>query len=374
MITWIGNLASDRYTYPFIFIVFVISTIENMIFGGGVVCGAQRFNLYLPYISGKKVGIVASYASQVNGVNIVDTLLRQGVDIRVIFAPEHGFRKLKVAGEHIADTVDISGIPVISLYGTRYAPPDSIISQLDVVIYDLQDVGVRCYTFISTLFYVMDAAARHNKLMIVLDRPNPNGYLIDGPMLNEKFKSFVGIVPVPLVYGMTVGELALMINGEGYLPSGRKSSLIVVPMEGYDRCRPYPLDVMPSPGLVDTLSVWMYPHLVLFEGTKASVGKGTDKSFKIVRYKSMTMSFGYEYFVNISKRKQLNIELIIQVFRMVGRDSSFFTPFFDKLAGNDTLRKMIMEGRSASQIRKSWEDDINKFREKRKKYLLYPDC
>ena len=252
-----------------------------------VVPAAERIALYYPQIQDKKIGLVVNQTSVVDGMHLADTLMLMGTDIKRIFAPEHGFRGKADAGEHVMDQVDIyTGATVISLYGNKKGPSVEDMEDLDVMIFDIQDVGVRFYTFISTLHYVMQACADHNIPLIVLDRPNPNGHYIDGPILEKKYESFVGMHPVPTVYGMTIGEYAKMINGELWLHEGIQCDLTVIPCKNYDHNTYYDLPIKPSPNLPNIQSVFLYPSLCLFEGTHVSVGRGTDMQFQIYGHPS----------------------------------------------------------------------------------------
>lgn len=332
---------------------------------------------------------------------LVDTLLYYHVKIKTLFAPEHGIRGNVSAGELFDNTKDKkTGLPIISLYGKNKKPQAEQLKNIDVLVFDLQDVGVRFYTYISTLHYVMEAAAEAGIPCIVLDRPNPNGYYLDGPVLKKEFTSFVGMHPVPVVYGMTIGEYAHMINGERWLANGVQCALTVIPCIGYTHADRYHLPVRPSPNLPNDDAIALYPSLCLFEGTPYSIGRGTDWPFQCVGKPEMTegdFTFtpinlpgiashppqenktcrGYRltnYVQTVhAMQPQMNIGFILSLYQEDTAKASFFTPFFDTLAGTDALRKAIQEGKSEQEIRKSWKADLIAFMRIRDRYLLYPD-
>jgi uncharacterized protein YbbC (DUF1343 family) len=368
-----------------------------------VVTGAERMDLYLPSLKGKKTGIVANQTSQISGVHLVDTLLHRGISVQKVFAPEHGFRGDAGAGEHIKDGKDPkTGIPLISLYGKNKKPTSEMLSGLEVVVFDIQDVGARFYTYISTMHYVMEACAEAKIPVLILDRPNPNGFYIDGPVLDLKYQSFVGMHPIPVVHGCTVGELAQMINGEGWLKGGVKCDLTVIPCEKYTHNDLYNLPVAPSPNLPTMSSVYLYPSLCWFEGTVVSVGRGTDLPFQVIGYPGNTTGrfeftpkdipgvamdpqhegkvckghhlkeFGDFY---ITSSKEIYLEWICGLYENAPDKAAFFTntKHFDQLAGTDNFRKQLQAGTPVSDIRKSWVADIQSYKLIRKKYLLYPD-
>jgi len=367
-----------------------------------VIPAAERLALYLPQIKGKKVGLVVNQTSMVEDQHLVDTLKMMGVDVKKIFAPEHGFRGEADAGEHVKDGIDTNtGAPVISLYGKKKGPSDEDMEGLDVVIFDIQDVGVRFYTFISTLHYVMQACADNNVPLIVLDRPNPNAHYIDGPILQEEFSSFVGMHPVPIVYGMTIGEYGQMINGELWLHEGAECDLTVIPCKNYDHNTYYNLPIKPSPNLPNIQSIFLYPSLCLFEGTHVSVGRGTDMQFQVYGHpawseapsqiiiKSMpgakypkheNKKIGYQSLQHLTKgslhkREQLDMSYLVNMRKLLSvKGEPFFLEknnFFEKLAGTDELRNQLNTGKSEQEIRESWQKGINKFKTIRQKYLLY---
>lgn len=363
--------------------------------------GAQQTDLYFHKIRGKNIAVVAHPASLVGQTHLVDTLRSMGFQIKMIFAPEHGFRGDVEAGGKIVSGVDgRTGIPVISLYGKNFKPRPEDLKGVDVVLFDLQDVGARFYTYISTLHYVMEACAENKKKLIVLDRPNPNGHYVDGPVLEQKFKSFTGMHPVPIVHGMTIGEYARMINGEEWLAGGVVCDLEVIPVSKYNHKLLYQLPVRPSPNLPNMTSVYLYPSLCLFEGTIVSVGRGTSKPFQQfgypelkggnIRFTPMPVKgasedpmyngkecIGYDVsgygdaFLKYSGK--LVLFWIINLYKDSPLKENFFNNFFNKLAGNDKLKKQVMEGKSEDEIRATWQEDLKKFKTIRKKYLIYPD-
>lgn len=366
-----------------------------------IIVGAERLDQYIPAISGKRVAIVANHTSLVGNVHLVDTLISLRVDLKKIFCPEHGFRGNVEAGELISNHSDTkTGLPIVSLYGSSKKPKDDHLKDVDVVIFDLQDVGVRFYTYISTMHYVMEACAENAVDFIVLDRPNPNGFFVDGPVLDMACRSFVGMHPVPLVHGLTIGEFAQMINGEGWLQGGKKCNLTVVPCEGYSHSDTYVLPVKPSPNLPNHLSVLLYPSLGLFEGTVVSVARGTDFPFQAFGYPSYpqkqfrfkpTVKIGAsanpphkgkvcygvdlrvyspEYFL---EKKSINLEWLLYAYKTSPDKKNFFNNFFKNLAGNTILRQQVEQGLDEDAIRKSWMPALDDFKKTRKKYLLYSD-
>ena len=361
---------------------------------------AYRTETYLPLLRDLRVALVVNQTSVLGATHLVDTLLAAGVDVRRIFAPEHGFRGAADAGATITDgRDDRSGLPIKSLYGKSKKPSAADLADIDVIVFDIQDVGARFYTYISTLYYVMDAAADHGKRVLVLDRPNPNGHYVAGPVLDPAHQSFVGIAPLPVVHGLTVGEFANMANGEGWLPDGKKAPLSVIPMAYYDRTRPYSLPVPPSPNLPNDLSIALYPTLCFFEGTALSVGRGTNRQFQLYGHPKLT--YGEATFtprpgpgsgnpklngetcrgVDLSgltlteaRAFTLNYDLLVKAYRdLTDQGVPFFTrpDFFDLLAGGPGLRRMIEAGNTGPQIAASFSDQVTKFGERRQPYLLY---
>ena len=365
------------------------------------ITGAAQPEAYLPLLKGKKVGLVVNQTSMLGKEHLVDFLLKKQVKIVSIFAPEHGFRGDHSAGAKVKTSIDTkSKLPVYSLYGSYKKPNDAQLKELDVVVFDIQDVGARFYTYISTLHYVMEACAEQKKLLIVLDRPNPNGYYVDGPVLDTAFKSFVGMHPVPVVHGCTVGEYARMINGEGWLKNKVKCELKIIKLKNYSHKTNYVLPVKPSPNLPNMSSIYLYPSLCFFEGTNVSVGRGTKHPFELIgkpNCKIGTDTFtprhlpgiadhppyegklctGFDlrnYGSNIAPfEKKLNLYWLIELYKNDTNQSAFFNDFFDKLAGTNKLKQQIIAGQSEDEIRKTWQADLQIYKKTRWRYLLYAD-
>ncbi|MDP5199432.1 DUF1343 domain-containing protein [Flavobacterium sp. DG2-3] len=356
--------------------------------------GADNYEKYLPLLKDKKVGIVTNQTGILtNKTHVVDFLLEKKIAIQTIFAPEHGFRGTADAGEHVVDGKDPkTGLPIISLYGDNKKPKPAQLAGLDVMIFDLQDVGARFYTYISSLHYVMEACAENNIPLIVLDRPNPNGAIVDGPLLEKEFTSFVGMHPIPLLHGMTIGEYAQMVNGQKWLKDGAQCKLTVIPCVDYKRTMPYSLLVKPSPNLPNDQSINLYASLCLFEGTNVSMGRGTEKQFQIYGSPYLTktnFSFtpkpnfgakdplynGKECFgedlTAYPKLKQLELKWLIKAYQNTSDKTKFFNGFFTKLAGTKKLQQQIESGVSESEIRKTWQKDLEAFKKMRKQYLIY---
>ncbi len=369
---------------------------------GHVVVGAERMEVYLPMLEGKRVGLVVNHSSLVKGTHLVDTLLARGVQVVRLFTPEHGLRGKADAGEVVHSGRDSrTGLPVVSLYGKTKKPQPQHLEDIDVVVFDIQDVGARFYTYISTLHYVMEACAEAGIPVVVLDRPNPNGYYVDGPVLDTALRSFVGMHPVPIVYGMTIGEYARMINGEGWLKGGRKAQLQVIALEGYDRCKTYALSVPPSPNLTTLRSILLYPSLCLLEPTHVSVGRGTEHPFEVYGHPSWIDApycftprsrpgsknpkhedrrcCGYSFVEmpldSIFAWGKIRLRILIDAYhRMKGQDFFLSDHAFDRIAGTSNLRKQLQEGWDEQRIRQSWHADLEAYKNMRKKYLLYEDC
>ncbi len=362
--------------------------------------GAYLMDDYLPLLKGKKAGIIANNTSLINKTHLVDSLISRKVTIQKIFGPEHGFRGDEPDGKEISNGADPkTGIEVISLYGNHKKPTKADLQNIEIMVFDIQDVGARFYTYISTLTYVMEACAENNIPLIVLDRPNPNGYYIDGPVLEPAYTSFVGMHPVPVVYGMTIGEYAGMVNGEKWLAAGIQCKLTVIKCRNYTHNSRYQLPVRPSPNLQTMKAVYLYPSLCLFEGTVVSVGRGTDSPFMMFghpKYTKGTYSFTPQSIKGVSEdpplRRQLcygenlgsaadilknkgilELKWLIEAYKNLNEHTLFFTSYFDKLAGNSKLRDQIIKGKSESEIRQSWKPGLDSFKKTRKKYLLYPD-
>ena len=367
---------------------------------GPIVLGAQQTERYLPILKNKNIGIVENQTSVIfkpeGYTHLIDTLLSLNIIIKKAFAPEHGFRGRADASEYVKDGVDAgSGIPIVSLYGSNKIPNAAILSDLDVVIFDVQDVGARFYTFLSTLHYMMETCANLGITVLILDRPNPNGHYVDGPTLDLKYTSFVGVHPVPVVHGMTVGEYAQMINGEGWLKEGVKCELKVISIQNYTHSTIYQPPINPSPNLPNSKAINLYPSLCFFEGTNMSMGRGTANQFQIIGSPFLKGDlYNYEFIpkpnigakypihegdickgLNLQNEPRLNyIELkwLIDAYQNSSNKIVFFNPFFTKLAGQELLQKKIENGWNAQQIRASWKDDIEKYKRLREPYLLYP--
>lgn len=366
-----------------------------------IIPGAERTDVYLPLISGKKVAITANQTSRIGQVHLLDSLISMRVDVVKVFCPEHGFRGDIDDGAMVMDEIDSkTGIPVRSLYQEKLKPDQDDLKDIDIVIFDIQDVGVRFYTFISTLHYVMQACAENNIRLILLDRPDPNGFYIDGPLLEPEFISFVGMHEVPVVYGMTIGEYAQMINGEGWLGARLKCDLTVVSCRNYDHRSMYELPVRPSPNLPTMNSIFLYPSLCFFEGTIFSVGRGTDFPFEVFGHPGLTgcdFSFIPEpkpgadtnpvlkgqkcYGIDLrpfrdagyERPARIDLQWVLFAYSQFPDKNNFFTDYFEKLAGTSNLRKQIIMGLTEEEIRASWKQDLEKFQGTRKKYLLYQD-
>ncbi|MHA6247300.1 exo-beta-N-acetylmuramidase NamZ family protein [Pontibacter sp. CAU 1760] len=357
--------------------------------------GAEQLSAYLPQLQGKRVGLVVNQTSVVGQTHLVDTLLSRGVDVVTIFAPEHGFRGEADAGAYVKDARDIrTGLPIVSLYGKNKKPSAEQLKNLDVLVFDIQDVGARFYTYISTMHYVMEAAAENNKPVLVLDRPNPNGHYVDGPVLEKAHTSFVGMHPIPIVHGLTVGELANMINGERWLEGQRRANLTVIPVAGYTHNTAYILPVQPSPNLPNAQAITLYPSLCLFEGTNVSVGRGTPVPFQIIGspyYKDKSFDFTPEstagatnppykgqacYGMDLtdpSKAQPFTLAYLLEMYQNSSQQDKFFNNFFEKLAGTSKLREQIISGKTEAEIRASWEPELSAYKKLRQQYLLYPE-
>lgn len=373
---------------------------------------AWQTETYLPLLEGKSVAAVVNHTSRIGNTHLVDSLLAMGVNLQTIFAPEHGFRGEAGAGEHIQNSTDSkTGLPIISLYGKNKKPLPEQLSNVDLVIFDIQDVGARFYTYISTMHYVMEACAEQGKQMLVLDRPNPNGYYIDGPVLEPEQQSFVGMHPIPVIHGLTVGELAQMINGEGWLAGGKQCDLKVIHIKNYEHNDHYLLPIRPSPNLPNDQAINLYPSLCFFEGTVMSIGRGTTFPFQVIGYPDAvfaetigvevqaidTFSFVPQdipgvamdpkhegkrcYGVDLQDEERLsrlNLDYLISFYKKaydlgISNEDFFREDFFDLLAGTKKLRAQLTSGVAENEIRRSWADDLNRYKTMRKKYLLYED-
>lgn len=366
-----------------------------------VLPGAVRTEVYLDLIKNKKIALLVNQTSMIDEVHLADSLKSLGVDVVKIFAPEHGFRGNADAGEVVKNGIDIkTGIPIISLYGKSKKPSKEDLEGVEMVVFDIQDVGARFYTYISGMTYTMEACAENNVKFMVLDRPNPNGFYLDGPVLKEE-KSFVGLHEIPVVHGMTIGEYAKMVNGEGWLKNGIQCDLTVIECENYDHNVFYELPVKPSPNLPNMRAIYLYPSICFFEGTTVSEGRGTNKQFQIYghpKYVGGDISFtpkpmagakhpklegklchGFDLsgipIETIRAERKLNLDYFINFYNTFPKGETFFLEnnFFDKLAGSKELRNQILSGMSTDEIRKSWQKDLENFKQIRKKYLLYKD-
>ncbi len=363
-----------------------------------LVMGAERTDFYLPILKGKTVGIIANPTSVVNGVHLVDTLLSLKVNIGCVYAPEHGFRGEAEAGETVTSGVDKkSGVKVFSLYGDHKKPSEESLKGIDVLVFDIQDVGARFYTYINTLQYIMEAAAKYHLPVLVFDRPNPHGNYFDGPILDTAERSFVGLQQIPIVHGLTVGEYAKLLNGEYWLADSLQCNLQVISMLNWDRNKMYSLPIAPSPNLPNDRAIRLYPSLCLFEGTNVSLGRGTSLPFQCYGFpnnpngnfeftpvsmpgKSLRpplenkLCKGYDLSTSELNLPNGKVELkwLIDAWNSYGDKSKFFIPFFDKLAGDHVLKQQISAGWSEEKIRASWESGLKKYALIRQKYLLYP--
>jgi len=365
-----------------------------------IIVAANLTDQYIPLLKDKKVGIVGNHTSLINQTHLVDSLLNLGIDVIKVFSPEHGFRGNADAGEKVNSNIDKkTKLPIVSLYGKNKKPSTEQLKGLDVVVFDIQDVGTRFYTYISTMSYVMEACAENNIKILVLDRPNPNGHYIDGPILNPKFSSFIGMHEVPIVHGMTIGEYAQMVNGEHWLADSITCDLTVIKMENYDHNSTYTLPLKPSPNLSNMKSVYLYPFLCLFEGTPYSIGRGTEKPFQIIGHPNMdSVNFSFIpksmegaknpklknekcFGVDLSLieehelRNQKSIELkwLIEAYKNANDKDNFFSSSFNLLAGSDELQTQLKNGLTEKEIKASWQDGLAQFKKTRKKYLLYKD-
>lgn len=362
--------------------------------------GAEQMTAYLPLLAGKKVGVVVNHTSMIGATHLVDSLLQRGIDIVKVFAPEHGFRGKADAGAKIKDGIDErTQLPVTSLYGKKRKPAKDDFIGLEVILFDIQDVGARCYTYISTMTLVMEACAEQGLPFILLDRPNPNSHYVDGPVLDTTLRSFVGQNETPLVYGMTEGELARMIIGENWINQAEDLNLTVIPCTNYTHQTHYVLPIKPSPNLPNIRSIYLYPSLVFVEGTTVSAGRGTDRQFQVIGHPDFTkgdytftptprdgawypkhkekVCNGYDLtkipIESLQNDKELRLDILLNYYKDFPDKSKFFLDnnFFDKLAGTEDLKRQIISGMSEDEIRASWEPALTNFKIQRKKYLLY---
>jgi uncharacterized protein YbbC (DUF1343 family) len=381
---------------------------EDLLKAKGPTTGADQISQYLDYLKGKKVGILVNQTSIIGTKPIVDSLVALGVNIVTIFGPEHGFRGTASNGDKVSDSVDPkTGIPAISLYGKLKKPTKEQMAAIDLMIFDIQDVGARFYTYINTLGHVMEACAENNKEMLILDRPNPNGFLVDGPILEDHLRSGIGMYKIPISHGLTIAEFAQMINGEGWLPNKMQCRLKIIKVADYTHDTPYVLPVMPSPNLNTQQSVMLYPHICMFEGTILSQGRGTYMPFTVLGAPLLKGKYDFSFtpqsikgmsetplhqdkecygldlrkydLKDVRKSGKLNLKWLIELYKAYPDKEKFFDMSqskqmgsFDKLSGTENLKKQIIAGTSEDEIRKSWEPGLGQFREMRKKYLIYP--
>lgn len=363
---------------------------------------AERVEAYRPLLEGNRIAMVVNQTSVIGSVHLVDSLFSMGVDIRKVFAPEHGFRGDADAGEKLTDGIDPkTGIPITSLYGKKRKPSKEDLEGIDLVVYDVQDVGVRFYTYISTMTLVMEACAEYGIPLVILDRPNPNGHYVDGPVLDTTRRSFVGMHPVPVVHGLTSGEFAMMITGERWINSAESCDLTVIPCENYDHNTFYELPVKPSPNLPNSRSIYLYPSVCFFEATVLSEGRGTNKQFQLYGHPDLPDS-GFSFtpvsmpgakspklkdqlcygedlttipLETIRNQRRIDLGYLLKAYHQFPDKDNFFlkTDFFEKLAGNETLRQQIKAGMTEDQIRSSWQEDLANYKITRKKYVQYKD-
>ncbi|HOY38758.1 MAG TPA: DUF1343 domain-containing protein [Bacteroidales bacterium] len=380
-----------------------VTTIKNDTVVEDVITGADQTEAYLPLLLGKRVALVANQTSICGNKHLVDTLVKLGIDVAYVFCPEHGFRGTAGAGDIVGNSTDTeTGLSIVSLYGKNKKPQQQYMQNIDIVVFDLQDVGVRFYTYISTLHYVMLACAENNIPLIVLDRPNPNAHYIDGPVLDTACSSFIGMHPVPIVYGMTIGEYAKMINGEKWINTPEPCALTVIPCKNYTHNTPYYLPIPPSPNLPNDRSIQLYPTLCLFEGTCLSVGRGTEMQFQVIGHpllKSWDKTtfrftpkpnagaakpvlenqecFGFDFRNSLSPfeegNSRLNISLLVEVWNNFPDKTKFFNKSFVLLAGTKKLQQQIESGMQEDEIRASWQEGIEEFKKIRHKYTIYHD-
>ena len=365
-----------------------------------VIVGAEQTNVYLPLLKNKRIAIFSNHTGMIGNKHLLDVLLENKINVVAIFSPEHGFRGNADAGEHVSSSVDSkTGVPILSLYdGKLGRPSEESMRKFDLLIVDIQDVGLRFYTYYASMVRLMDACAEYNRKMLILDRPNPNGHYVDGPILDMKYKSSVGWLPIPIVHGMTLGELALMVNGERWLPASRICDITVIKCKNYTHQTMYELPIPPSPNLPNMKAVYLYPSTCYFEATPVSLGRGTRLPFQIYGHPNM---LGYDYTftpqsipgaknppqlnrichgVNLSElsdeeiwKKGVDLSYLIDAYRNLNMDDYFFRPFFELLTGRDYVRKMIKQGKNADEIKAMWKEDVEKFKIQRKPYLIYEE-
>ena len=383
-----------------LYILFIFVCIQQ-IQAKDVIVGAQRTEQYLPLLKGKSVGLVINQTSVIGNTHLLDTLISLGINVTKVFAPEHGFRGTADAGEHVSNGVDPkTNIAIVSLYGDNKKPKAAQLKDLDIIIFDIQDVGVRFYTFISTLQYVMEACAENNKPLLILDRPNPNGHYVDGPVLDTQYRSFVGMQPIPIVHGMTMGEYAKMLNGEKWLAKKVPCKTTIIPCLNYDHKTFYTLPIKPSPNLPNMAAIYLYPSLCFFEGTNnVSLGRGTDKPFQIYGSDEFANTLPYTftpksvdgaknpplldktcYGYDLSslsldslRKQKFTLNYLLNAYKLTKNKDKFFNSFFIKLTGKASLSVQIEKGMDEKTTKATWKTQLTKFKAIRKKYLLYKD-
>ena len=395
-------LRNKTYIITFILCFLIFQTACSQNKSNQTTPAAERFSAYQSLFKDKNIALVANQASLVGDQHLVDFLFSKNINLLKIFSPEHGFRGNADAGEKVQDGMDSkTNLPIVSLYGKHKKPYPEDLKGINLVVFDLQDVGVRFYTYLSTLHYMMEACAENNIPLLVLDRPNPNAHYIDGPVLEDDCKSFVGLHPVPIVYGMTIGEYGKMINGEKWLKNGANCDLIVIACDNWTRNSVYKLAVKPSPNLPNYQSIQLYPSLCFFEGTEVSAGRGTDFPFQAYGHPLLS-SNKFEFkprsiagasknpkfkgqvcggedlrlidIENLRESKQLDLSFLLKAYSALNEKTQFFNSFFEKLAGTKQLRQQIIQGKTESEIRESWRAKLEKFKLIRKKYLIYPEA
>ncbi|MDT3405412.1 exo-beta-N-acetylmuramidase NamZ family protein [Mucilaginibacter terrae] len=380
----------------------VVQQAQQVQINAQIISAADQTELYISYLKGRNIGMVVNPTSIIgkNKIPLVDSLVKRGIAIKKIYGPEHGFRGDASDGATVNNAVDSkTGIPVISLYGNKTKPTPADLKGIDLMIFDIQDVGARFYTYISTLHYIMEACAENNIELMVLDRPNPNGFYVDGPVLDTAYKSFVGMHPIPVVHGMTIAEYAQMINGEGWLKNKVKCKLKVIKVANYNHNLPYVLPISPSPNLNSAQSILLYPGICFFEGTTLSLGRGTMFPFQVVGHPALKGKYSFSFTPKsipgmsdnppqknvecfgtdyrnydtglIRKSAKLDLEWLLSFYQNFPDKTKFFNAYFTKLAGSTQLQKQIEVGQTEAQIRQSWQPGLSKFKEVRNKYLLY---
>lgn len=399
---FVADLTNKIGVMQKLFILIMIASLWMMpnVHAQRVVMGDEQTDIYLPFLQGKRIALFSNHTGMIGGKHLLDVLLERGINVVAIFSPEHGFRGKADAGEKVSSSVDAkTGVPILSLYdGKKQHPGEATMRKFDILVVDIQDVGLRFYTYYITMYRLMDACAQYGRRVLVLDRPNPNGHYVDGPILDMKYKSGVGALPIPIVHGMTLGELAQMINGEGWLTASRVAPLTVIPCKNYTHQTLYVLPIPPSPNLPDMKSIYLYPSTCFFEATQVSLGRGTEKPFQVYGHPDMT---GYSYSftprslpgaknppqlnkrcygVDLSGmsneeiwRRGVDLTYVIDAYRNLNGGDRFFSPFFELLVGTDYVRRMIEQGCSADEIKARWQGDVKRFKAQRKPYLLYED-